>query len=163
MGDRIVVMNQGTIQQIADPLNLYHSPANRFVAGFIGSPPMNFVQGSLEEESGDLAFKSNGFSLKIPEQMQKPLQQHGATEVTFGIRPEDILARDIPHDAAADSNVEVVEPLGSEVILYLMVGEQTLVGKVDSTIHPAPNTSLRIGFNMSRCHFFDAKAGQAIV
>jgi multiple sugar transport system ATP-binding protein len=163
MGDRIVVLNQGVIQQIDDPLSLYHSPANRFVAGFIGSPPMNFVQGSLQVESGSLNFKSDGFSLKIPDQMRESLQQHGASEVTFGIRPEDILAGDIPEDAAVEAQVEVVEPLGSEVILYLMVGERTLVGKVDSTIHPEPDTNLRIGFNMSRCHFFDTKEGQVIV
>lgn len=163
MGDRIVVINQGVIQQIDDPLSLYHSPANRFVAGFIGSPPMNFVEGSLQAESGSITFKSDGFSLRIPDRMHEPLRQHGATEVTFGIRPEDILAKDFSEDAAADARVEVVEPLGSEVMLYLVVGEQSLVGKVDSTIHPEPNTDLRIGFNMSRCHFFDTKEGQAIV
>ncbi len=163
MGDRIIVLNEGVIQQIDDPLSLYHYPANRFVAGFIGSPPMNFVEGALQQEAGSLFFKSDGFSLKIPDQMHEPLQQHGATEVTFGIRPEDILGRDVPDDASADARVEVVEPLGSEIILYLLVGERTLVGKVDSTIHPDPNTDLRIGFDMSRCHFFGTKDGQAIV
>jgi multiple sugar transport system ATP-binding protein len=163
MGDRIVVMNQGMIQQIADPLNLYHSPANRFVAGFIGSPPMNFVEGTLQIESEALRFRSDGFSLKIPDEMRQSLQQYSGSEVTFGIRPEDILARDVPDDAAAESKVEVVEPLGSEVILYLLVGEQTLIGKVDSTIHPDPNTGLRIGFNMSRCHFFSTGDGEVIV
>jgi len=163
MGNRIVVLNQGVIQQIDDPISLYHSPTNRFVAGFIGSPPMNFIDGELYVESGDLTFRSEGISLKIPENMREPLQKHGATEITFGIRPEDVLAEDIPEDAAADVRVEVVEPLGSEVILYLVVGDNTLVGEVDSTIHPEPNTNLRIGFNMSRCHFFDTKAGQTIV
>jgi multiple sugar transport system ATP-binding protein len=163
MGDRIIVLNQGVIQQIDDPLSLYHSPANRFVAGFIGSPPMNFLEGELQQEAGSLFFVSDGFSLKIPDRMHEPLQQHGATEVTFGIRPEDILGRDVPDDAAADARVDVVEPLGSEIILYLVVGDWTLVGKVDSTIHPDPNTDLRIGFDMSRCHFFDTKEGQAIV
>jgi multiple sugar transport system ATP-binding protein len=162
MGDRIVVLNQGMIQQIDDPISLYQSPANRFVAGFIGSPPMNFVEGSVQLESGDLIFKSDGFSLKIPDEMREPLRQYGAVEVTFGIRPEDILARDVPEDAAVDARVEVVEPLGSEVILYLMVGEQTLISKVDSTIHPEPDTNLRIGFNMSRCHFFDTKEGHKL-
>ncbi len=161
MGNRIVVLNQGEIQQIDDPLSLYHSPVNRFVAGFIGSPPMNFVEGSLHLESG--SFESDGFSLKIPDRMRESLRQHDATEVTFGIRPEDILARDVSDDAAVEAQVEVVEPLGSEVILYLAVRDQTLVGKVDSTIHPEPNTNLRIGFNMSRCHFFNAKDGQVIV
>jgi len=163
MGNRIVVLNQGLIQQIDDPLSLYHSPANRFVAGFIGSPPMNFLEGTLREESGNLIFESQGFSLKIPEKIHEALSQHGSTEVTFGIRPEDIMAEDVPEDAAVEAQVEVVEPLGSEVILYLMVGDQTLVGKVDSSVHPEPNTSLRIGFNMSRCHFFDAKEGRAVV
>ena len=163
MGDRIVVINQGVIQQIDNPLSLYHSPANRFVAGFIGSPPMNFIEGLLQLESGSFISKNNGFSLKIPDRMHEPLRRHGASEVTFGIRPEDILAKDIPEDAAVDARVEVVEPLGSEVMLYLVVGEQTLVGKVDSTIHPEPNTNLRVGFNMSRCHFFDTEAGQVIV
>ncbi len=163
MGNRIVVMDQGEIQQIADPLSLYHSPANRFVAGFIGSPPMNFVEGSLHKESNRLVFKNHHFSLRIPKQMYEPLMQHDTVEVTFGIRPEDILAKNITDDAAAESSVEVVEPLGSEIILYLAVGEQALIAKVDSTVHPDPNTNLRIGFNMSRCHFFDAKDGQVIV
>ena len=153
MGNRIVVLNQGLIQQIDDPLSLYHLPANRFVAGFIGSPPMNFFEGTLRAQSGNLIFESRGFSLKIPEKIHEALSQHGETEVTFGIRPEDIMAEDVPEDAAVEAQVEVVEPLGSEVILYLMVGDQTLVGKVDSSVHPEPNTSLRIGFNMSRCHF----------
>lgn len=163
MGDRIVVMDQGVIQQIADPLSLYHSPANRFVAGFIGSPPMNFIEGVLQMESDSLRFRSDGFLLRVPDEMYQSLQQYSGSEITFGIRPEDILARDIPDDAAAESKVEVVEPLGSEVILYLLVGEQTMVGKVDSSIHPDPNTNLRIGFNMSRCHFFDAKDGRSII
>jgi multiple sugar transport system ATP-binding protein len=163
MGNRIVVLNQGLIQQIDDPLSLYHSPANRFVAGFIGSPPMNFFEGSLREESGNLIFESQGFSLNIPEKIHEALSQHEETEVTFGIRPEDIIAEEVPEDAAVEAQVEVVEPLGSEVILYLMVGDQTLVGKVDSSINPEPNTILRIGFNMSRCHFFDAKEGKAVV
>ena len=163
MGDRIVVINQGVIQQTDAPLNLYRSPANRFVAGFIGSPPMNFVEGALQMEAGSLNFRSNGFSLRIPETMHKPLQKHKATEVTFGIRPEDIMAKGFSEDTAANARVEVVEPLGSEVILYLTVGDRTLVGKVDSTINPEPGTDLPIGFNMSRCHFFDTKSGQAIV
>ena len=163
MGNRIVVINQGVIQQIDDPLSLYRSPANRFVAGFIGSPPMNFVEGSLQTQNGDLNFRSDGFSLKVPDEMRVSLQQHGATDVTFGIRPEDILADDFSEDAAVNAGVEVVEPLGSEVILYLVVGDHTLVGKVDSSVNPEPNTELRVGFNMARCHFFDTRNGEVII
>ncbi len=163
MGDRIVVMHEGVIQQIDDPLSLYHSPVNRFVAGFIGSPPMNFVEGTLHRESGVLLFKNEHFSLVVPEEMWAPLEDHDAVEVTFGIRPEDIMAKDIPEGSAVEARAEVVEPLGSEVILYLMIGEQSLVGKVDATVHPEPNSVLPIGFNMARCHFFDAEKGEVIV
>jgi len=163
MGDRIVVLNQGEIQQIEDPISLYHHPANLFVAGFIGSPPMNFLEGKLYIESNSLFFKGDGISLKIPEHIRQSLQNHGANQTTFGIRPEDILVKEISEDASVECRVDVVEPLGSEIILYLAVGDQTLVGKVDSTVNPEPNTRLNIGFNMAKGHFFDTQTGQGII
>ena len=163
MGDRIVVMNDGIIQQIDDPLTLYHSPVNRFVASFIGSPPMNFMDGELARDAGDLRFQAGNLSLAIPQQMTARLDAHGGAKVTFGIRPEDVLARDIPEGTAVPARAEVVEPLGSEVILYLDIGGSPIVGKVDASVHPEPNSQLTIGFRMQRCHFFDADTGEVIV
>ena len=163
MGNRIVTLRDGVVQQIASPLDLYRLPANRFVAGFIGSPPMNFIEGSIQKGAGKLRFSADGLSLAIPESMRKSLQPYIGADITFGARPEHILAKDLPDGAVAEALVEVIEPLGSEIILYLKIEEQTLVSKVDSSVHPQPNTVLPIGFDMPQCHFFDPQNGQTIV
>jgi multiple sugar transport system ATP-binding protein len=161
MGDRIVVMRDGVIEQVDEPITVYREPASRFVAGFIGSPPMNFLEGQLARDSDSLAFQCDGMKVRIPERMHSALHTHGAADVTFGIRPEDVSATDRSSDAIL-VDVEVVEPLGSEVVLYLRAGGHSIVGKVDASVHPDPGSSLPVAFDMTKCHFFDADSGRVI-
>jgi multiple sugar transport system ATP-binding protein len=166
MGDIIVVLNEGVIQQIADPLTLYQKPANQFVAGFIGSPPMNFIAGNIIENR-NLFFQSDSFSIKVDASMITPLEQYGKNQVVFGIRPEDIhiegaLFEKQPNELI-HTQVDVVEPLGSETLLYLIVGKHQLVAKVNSHITSSINTNLPVAFDMKKAHFFAENSGEAII
>jgi len=167
MGDIIVVLNEGVIQQIADPLTLYQKPANQFVAGFIGSPPMNFVAGNIVRENRDLFFQSDSFSIKVDASIITPLEQYGKNQVVFGIRPEDIYIEgtlfEKQPNALIQTQVDVVEPLGSETLLYLMVGKHQLVAKVNSHITPSINPNLPVAFDMKKAHFFAENLGKAII
>ena len=111
MGDRIVVMNQGNVQQIDTPLHIYNRPDNVFVAGFIGSPAMNFIQGIITRSDG-LLFKSTGFSLPIPSQQLKSLEPFMDKHVVLGVRPEDIRSVQKNGNDSFQATVEVVEPMG---------------------------------------------------
>ena len=120
MGDRIVVMRDGVIQQIGTPLGLYNQPVNRFVAGFIGSPPMNIMNAKVAESDGQLSIDEGDFQIRLDGEMADTLRSHVGKDVLFGIRPEDLLYDEAP---AAQNNikarVEVVEPLGAEIHLYV--------------------------------------------
>src|SRR5262249_13597448 len=124
LGDRVVVMREGQVQQVGEPLELYNQPANRFVAGFIGSPAMNFATVSLTASNGALMAKSSGMELEVPSDQAERLRRRAGEQVTLGIRPEDLhVASDA--DAAGFTfpcKVEVVEQLGSEILLDVRVG-----------------------------------------
>jgi len=123
LGDRIVVLNDGVVQQVADPLSLYDRPRNRFVAGFIGTPPMNFLDGEIEDAGGTLYFVAGAGRLRLPRRMASNLKGHLGRGVALGIRPEDMRSRSLVPDAGPETclnvRVNVVEPLGDEMILYL--------------------------------------------
>src|SRR5436190_1202027 len=124
LGDRVVVMRDGWVQQVGDPMELYNEPANRFVAGFIGSPAMNFADVRIEAENGGLWAIGDGIRLKVPAPMQNRVGAHSGKEVTFGIRPEDLLiASDAdPIDQTLEATVQGVERLGSEILLDCAIG-----------------------------------------
>src|SRR5690349_14208911 len=124
LGDRVVVMRDGVVQQVGEPLELYNTPANRFVAGFIGSPAMNFARVELKEANGSLLAESKGLSIRLPDETAQRLRGHAGKEVTLGIRPEDLrVARDSdPAEMNIGAVVEVVERLGSEILLDVAVG-----------------------------------------
>jgi len=167
MGDRIVVMNQALVQQAADPLTVYDHPANRFVAGFIGSPPMNFLRGSLIRQNGTIYFDEGSFRLRVVEEMATRLEAHVGKGVTFGIRPEDLYDKlfiaDSPLESTVTSSVEIVEPMGSEVYLHVKVGRQTLVARVGPHDRPEVNQDIDLVFDMGKAHFFDLEGEVAIV
>ncbi len=167
MGDRIVVMNKGLIQQVADPLTIYEHPANWFVASFIGSPQMNFVKGTIQHVNGQLFFKEGAFTLRLVDDMIPPLQSYEGKEAIFGIRPEDLYDKlfvtEAPVDSMAVATVEVVEPMGSEVYLHLKVGRHPLVARVGPQARPEINQDMDIVFDMGKAHFFDPQTEQAIV
>lgn len=160
MGDRIVVMLDGVIQQIATPLDLYRNPVNRFVAGFIGSPPMNFIDGQLVRENGGLRFRDDGnnVSLLVAPEHRAALESHTGTKITFGIRPEDLLENESQTAEPGKSltaNVEVVEPMGAELYLYLNVGGQTFTARVNTDRQPTVNEPHILDVAMEKAHYFD--------
>ena len=167
MGDRIVVMLDGVVQQVATPSELYSRPVNRFVAGFIGSPPMNFLTGALADENGALKFRVEGESaaLDVDDGHKKKLAGFSGKDLVLGIRPEDILENAAQTSVAGRSlsaTVEMVEPLGAETYLYLGVSGQSITGRVQASVLPALNASHVVDLNMAKAHYFDATTGEAI-
>lgn len=167
MGDRIAVMKNGIIQQIADPLTLYEKPVNKFVAGFIGSPPMNFMKGTIIRKNGSWFFDEGKAQVKIVEEMIPKLSPYVNKKVFFGIRPENIYDKLFIGDAAPENTltatVEVIEPMGSEVNLYLNTGKHSFVARVDAHDRAEVNQDLEVVFNMSKVHFFDCQTEKTIV
>ena len=167
MGDRIVVMKDGVIQQIADPLTLYENPVNNFVAGFIGNPPMNFMRGKIIKKENVWFFDEGNMQVRIVEDMVPKLNPYLNKEIVFGIRPEDIhdklFVGEAPIENTFTATVEVIEPMGSEVYLYLNTGKHSFVARVDAHDSAEVNQDLEIVFNMARVHFFDCDTEKTIV
>jgi multiple sugar transport system ATP-binding protein len=163
MGDRIVVMRDGEVKQIDTPLALYHRPANQFVAGFIGSPSMNFIDGSLEASAGGLRFRARGdaFTLALPAEQHAELAAHAGGEVTIGVRPEDIyVAREGgPHATSGTWQLDVVEPMGNEIFLYATLGfngsGHSVVARVDPQALPAAGAPIDLAVDLRKVHVFD--------
>ena len=158
MGDRIVVMRDGRILQIDTPLNLYTRPTSQFVAGFIGSPSMNFIRGVLQSTPERLVFRHEEIELPVPERWRACLRDHCGREVSLGIRPEDVRGP-CPPDAPASvrAMVEVVEPMGSEVLLYVTTGSASLVARVGPEYMPEVGASIDLAVDMGKAHFFDGE------
>ena len=167
MGDRIVVLNKGLIQQAADPLTIYEHPVNRFVASFIGSPPMNFFTGTIQRISSQWYFNEGAFKLRIVDDMVASLKPYEGRETIFGIRPEDLYDKlfiaEAPAESTVTSTVEVVEPMGAEVYLHLKSGRHPCIARVNPQARPEVNQDLDIVFDMGKAHFFDPKTEHAIV
>jgi multiple sugar transport system ATP-binding protein len=168
MGDRICVMKDGVIQQIDGPLSLYDKPKNRFVAGFIGSPPMNFVDVDVVNKGGDIYLNEGKFEIKVPAQFKNNAQSYVGQKLVLGIRPEDMY--DISTYTLGPKNgnvfkttVDVVEPLGSEIFLHLNTGKNILVAKVDSHNQSKPSQEIEVAVNLDRMHLFELQNGQAII
>lgn len=165
MGDRIVVMKDGLVMQIDTPLNLYNHPENKFVAGFIGSPAMNFLEGQIVKQEG-LWFDDGDLRLKLPQEYNGNLANCVGKRVTFGIRPEDIYDANFSHDVEQKSElsleVEVVEPMGNESFLYVTTGKHPLVARVHAQSEPHPGEMIKLVFNMAKAHFFDVGTEAAI-
>src|ERR1700730_7314072 len=164
LGDRVVVMKDGVVQQIGEPLELYNEPANRFVAGFIGSPAMNFATVALADANGSLMAENSGLRIKLPDATAQRLRGHIGHEVTLGVRPEDLTgasAADLDHPCF-DAVIEVVEQLGSEILLDMKVGEGVMVACVEPTMRVKVRDKLRVAMRPSRLHVFDAKTEAAI-
>jgi multiple sugar transport system ATP-binding protein len=163
LGQRIVVLNDGAIQQVDTPMALYRRPANLFVAGFLGSPAMNLLHGTLRLDDGfALATPHGAIALGEPPQAP-PLQAWRDREVVLGLRPEDLrpLAADDP-GAALEAQLEVLEPVGNEVFLNLRHGGQALVSRAPAGLAAAPGETMRFGIAPERLHFFDPREGTRI-
>jgi len=164
LGDRVVVMRDGVVQQVGEPLELYNSPANRFVAGFIGSPAMNFATVTMMDGDGRLTAKNAGLELEVPQIHAERLRSHAGRQVTLGIRPENlhVASETDPAGFTFPSKVEVVEQLGSEILLDVRVGADTMVAAVDPAIRARVQDQIRLAINPARLHFFDADTEMAI-
>jgi multiple sugar transport system ATP-binding protein len=164
LGDRVVVMKDGIVQQVGEPLELYNTPANKFVAGFIGSPAMNFANVKVTEANGALLAENAGLRIKLPEETAQRLRGHAGRDVTLGIRPEDLtvaVAAD-GDDLSFDATIEVVEQLGSEILLDMKVGDGVMVASVEPSVRVKVRDKLRLAMRPSRLHLFDAKTEAAI-
>jgi len=158
MGDRIVVMKDGWIQQVDTPLNIYNHPANRFVAGFIGSPPMNFFPGTVKKGAGGLVFDEGTFQIALPEPAAAKLAAREGEELVMGVRPEDIDEREARPDAdpaaVVRAKVEVVEMMGAEVYLYAQTGRSALTARVGASCRRQVGDEVELALDMSRARFF---------
>jgi len=161
MADRIVVMKDGIIQQIADPQTVYDKPVNQFVASFMGMPPMNFLECSIKEQDGKLMFISEDLSITLPENWVSYLAGMKGQQINLGIRPENIVVDSSAHNIQA--KVEVVEPLGSETLLHLRVGGQGLVVKAGPDYKPSVGEMIGITFEMNKAHVFSKETGITII
>jgi len=164
LGDRVVVMKDGIVQQIGEPLELYNRPVNKFVAGFIGSPAMNFATVTMADGNGRLTAKNGGLEIEVPAPHADRLRAHTGHRLTIGIRPEDLrVAGDAdPAGLTFSAKVEVVEQLGSEVLLDLRVGNDAMVAAVDPVVRVKTQDTLRLAVNPGRLHFFDAESEKAV-
>jgi multiple sugar transport system ATP-binding protein len=166
LGNRIVVMKDGIARQIAEPIILYDHPADRFVAGFIGTPPMNFFEGRILQVNGVLTFSSDeGFNLPVPMEQQAALSAYKDRKVVAGIRPEDIgshaaeMGADYPRIRA---RVEVIEPMGSESYIHYRVGGVLFVSRVDAHKRLKIGEDQEPGVLLSKMHFFDPQTDVVI-
>jgi len=166
MGQRIVVMKDGFVQQIADPLTLYDSPSNRFVAGFIGTPPMNFFDGRIRGD-GALAFEGDGgISLPVPERMTEALASYRNKPIALGLRPEDIgsaVAEQLDGAPRVRAAVDVIEPMGSESYIHLRAGESRFISRVDAHRTFAVGEEAEPAVFVDKAHFFDPETEQTVV
>ena len=170
MGDRIVVLRDGHIQQVDTPLNLYNNPVNRFVAGFIGSPSMNLIDGQMMRDDGlQFRAKSGAFTLPIREPWAPELEHYAAeTPITLGIRPEDLYLANSPYakgpTAQATFQLDVVEPMGNEIIIYTHADglEDSIVGRIAPQDLPDAGASIEVAFDLEKLHFFDAETGESL-
>jgi multiple sugar transport system ATP-binding protein len=167
MGDRIAVMKDGILQQLADPISVYDHPENKFVAGFIGSPPMSFMKGKFIKKENRLYFDEGKIQVKIVEGMYNKLKGYIDRDAILGIRSEDIYDKlfvsEAPPENIVRVNCEVVEPMGSEVYLYLNTGKHTFIARVGAHDKPRVNQDIDVVFDMSKVHFFDKDTEETII
>lgn len=166
MADRIAVMNHGVLMQVDTPQNLYDSPDNLFVAGFIGSPAMNFFNAELVKEGEDIIIKTDSFAIKAPEDRKPTLEAHLGKPVIFGLRPENI------HDPnfappriisqEVEAKVDLTELMGNEIFLFLKSGEDEYVARVDPRTSYKMGDNVTMAFNMANMHIFDKETEQVI-
>jgi multiple sugar transport system ATP-binding protein len=168
MGHRIAVMRAGVLQQLDTPQALYERPANLFVAGFIGSPAMNFVPARLSANGDDhLWAETDGLKLELPPELRARLSQRAGQDLVLGIRPEHIRhpaeLRNGQGGSACSVQVSVVEMLGSDVNVYVTAGNHELVAVIDSAHAPKPGDTLELNFDTRKLHLFDPLSEQALV
>jgi len=168
MGDRICVMKDGEIQQVAEPLTLYNQPANLYTAGFIGSPPMNLFRGKLLQVGSIVRFieenvKGAPVAINLPPNLAQAGRNHAGRAVVLGIRPEDLHEETAPRvGATATVKVEISEPMGAETYLYLDSGATSFIARVKPTAIHAHGTIVHLAFTPESLHLFDSESEAAL-
>jgi multiple sugar transport system ATP-binding protein len=176
LGDRIVVMNKGHVQQIDSPMNLYDHPCNRFVAGFIGSPAMNFVDGTVAaSDSLEFVAEGNAFTFGVPPALAERIQGLEGRPLTLGIRPEDVSVAiesgptiflgesTIVHPPiTAPAFLDLVEALGNEVFVYATVGPYSITARIAPQPLPPLGKPITLAFDLAKAHFFDRETGDRV-
>jgi multiple sugar transport system ATP-binding protein len=166
MGSRICVLRDGLMMQIDSPQNLYDLPDNVFVAGFIGSPSMNFFDTTVVEQDGDLYVDAGSFRLKLPPEKAPELQPYSGKEVVFGVRPEDIHDRAlVPPGIRTEpltATVDVTELMGNEIFVYMMTGQKEFIARMDPRTQAQVGNEIDVVVNMDNIHLFDRDTEQAI-
>ena len=167
MGDRIVVMNNGWIQQVGSPLDLYNQPVNLFVAGFIGSPAMNLVPVTISEENATVYVQNSGFKIGLSQEMGAKIKASSTRDFIFGVRPEDITKKGTGMTGSTMSepvpaHVNVIETLGKEIYLDVTTGDDNITAIVSPNILVELNEKLDLEINIDKIHLFRKDDGQAI-
>jgi multiple sugar transport system ATP-binding protein len=166
MATRIAVMKDGLLQQVDTPQQLYDHPANMFVAGFIGSPSMNFFDATLVGGDGRLFVDTGAFRVAVPQEHAARFRSHSGKRVVFGIRPEDIHDPDFAppgiHAVKVPARVDVRELMGNEIFLYLVTADKQFTARVDPRTEARIDDSLEVAFNMDNMHIFDRESEVAV-
>ncbi len=164
MGTRIVVLKDGVIHQVADPSTLYKNPVNVFVASFIGSPQMNFIDARIVEKDDVVQAEFKGGSASMPPEKESLLKEKGyvGKEVILGIRPEHISVDVKTDDDGNRALVEVTELLGSETFLFLNLESKTIIARVDPSLDIRVNTKVVVNFERDQIHIFDKETEEAL-
>lgn len=162
MADKIVVMKAGYIQQIGSPMELYTNPANKFVAGFMGSPPMNFLNLELKSEGGDMFAVEEGFKIKLSKKQASSLKEYSGKKVVFGIRPEDLTFMEKADETTINARVSIIEPLGAETHIYATTSEHQLIARLDPGVQLELDQSIYLKPNLEKASFFDMETEEAI-
>ena len=164
MGDRITVMKDGIVQQVDSPAHLYARPVNKFVAGFIGSPAMNFFRGELVQNGATL-FKSKSFEIQIPVNLAKTIMKDNAYKIILGVRPEDFSIQPFEDktDNSLEALVEVIEPMGNENYLYLRTEDQNFIIRTAPSINLKINDKIKLHINLDNIHLFDESSSEALI
>jgi len=163
MGDRIVVMKSGIIQQIGTPLKLYNSPINRFVAGFIGSPPMNIAPAAVSEEGGKIVVREEGMTVVMPKSREAVLRPYVNKKVLLGVRSEDLEFAEKPKESNLNAEIIVVEPLGNETHLYLGTKELQLIARTISDHDFQVGEKVNFTPDVEKMQFFDIETERSLL
>ncbi|MGI8963123.1 MAG: TOBE domain-containing protein, partial [Thermomicrobiales bacterium] len=167
MGDRIAVLSLGILQQLDTPQNLYDNPANKFVAGFIGSPSMNFIDVTIEAADSKLWAVTPGFKMVVPANAAKGLENYVGKTVTMGVRPEHLIEKSriaggAPEGSLIPVSVDVVELLGKEIFVYLTNQGATLTARMPPDIKLERGQDIEVATESDKLHFFDIETDAAI-
>ncbi len=165
LADRVVVMNAGRIEQVGPPQELYHNPVSRFVAGFIGSPAMNFLPVHVFDEGGLKVKLANGEVLAIPQQRFNRYAEYKDRDMVLGLRPEHIAQ---PAESAKagvspmDAKVDVIEPMGMETMVHFFVDDKPVTARVDPSVNAVPGETLRLSADMNQMHLIETDSGRVV-